>query len=268
MSRTRLRQRLARLEDAAGKAIVPAPAPESPTADDGRNLAREMAVAFSQMIEHYRKVYTLAPQEALARAGEPNPSYEESVLNCPPDQVSWLALEAFAQRDAERAQRRWEEVKRAARDERRSGHRAARTLEGCEGFNSSCWGRAMLLAIRAELAEAWRPRDAQERELIDQMAQFQALLEHWQETATLYTSLASRCKKRTPDGRDRFEPPRVSDVEALGEAMGMVERWHRLYLRALRALQDLRRRGPSVVVRRAAQVNIGEQQLNVTTGTD
>jgi hypothetical protein len=43
----------------------------------------------------------------------------------------------------------------------------------------------------------------------------------------------------------------------------MVERCHRLYLRTLGALQDLRRR-PPVVVRRAGQVNIGGQQVNVT----
>jgi hypothetical protein len=42
----------------------------------------------------------------------------------------------------------------------------------------------------------------------------------------------------------------------------MVERCHRIYLRTLKALQDLRRRTP-VIVRRAAQVNIGQQQVNV-----
>jgi hypothetical protein len=264
MSRTRLHHRLARLEDAAAQAVVPTPAPESPTADDSRDLAREMAAAFSQLIEHYRQVYTLSPQEAFARADVPNPAYEEWALNCPPDQVSWFALGGFAQRDAERAQRRWEEVKQAAREERRNGHCAARAVEGDA---SSCWQRAQFLAIRAELVEAWRPRDAQERELIDQMAQFQALLERWQETATVLTMLSCRRKRRTPGDRDSAQPPRVSDVEALEEAMGMVERFHRLYLRSLRALQDLRRRGPSVVVRRAAQVNIGQQQLNVATGT-
>jgi hypothetical protein len=43
----------------------------------------------------------------------------------------------------------------------------------------------------------------------------------------------------------------------------MVERFHRLLLRTVRALQDLRRQASPVVVRRAGQVNIGQQQLNL-----
>jgi hypothetical protein len=62
--------------------------------------------------------------------------------------------------------------------------------------------------------------------------------------------------------KGRYETPRVSDAEALAEAAGMVERLHRLYVRTLRALQDLRRLEP-VVVRRAGQVNVAHQQINV-----
>jgi hypothetical protein len=43
----------------------------------------------------------------------------------------------------------------------------------------------------------------------------------------------------------------------------MVERCHRLFLRALRALQDRRRLGPPVLVRRANRVHIAQQQVNV-----
>jgi hypothetical protein len=44
--------------------------------------------------------------------------------------------------------------------------------------------------------------------------------------------------------------------------MAMAERWQRFYLRALEALQKLRRRPPSVVVRRAGQVNLAQNQVN------
>jgi hypothetical protein len=47
----------------------------------------------------------------------------------------------------------------------------------------------------------------------------------------------------------------------------MVERCHRLYVRTLRALQDLRRLEP-VVVRRAGQVNVAHQQINVASAAD
>src|SRR5438045_743745 len=59
------------------------------------------------------------------------------------------------------------------------------------------------------------------------------------------------------------ELPRVSVAEALDQAEARVERCHRLYLRTLGALQDLRRR-PPIVVRRAGQVNIAGQQVNLT----
>jgi hypothetical protein len=59
---------------------------------------------------------------------------------------------------------------------------------------------------------------------------------------------------RPTAGAGRYEPPRVSDAEALAEATGMVERLHRLNVRTLRALQDLRRAG---------QVNVAHLQINV-----
>jgi hypothetical protein len=48
----------------------------------------------------------------------------------------------------------------------------------------------------------------------------------------------------------------------------MVERLHRLYLRTLRALQDQRRLQPPVVVRRAGQVNVAQQQINVAASLE
>ena len=44
------------------------------------------------------------------------------------------------------------------------------------------------------------------------------------------------------------DEPRVSYVEMLARAADMVERMHRLHLRTLKALQDLRGRSPVVVV--------------------
>src|SRR5262249_48556956 len=151
----------------------------------------------------------------------------------------------------------WEEVKHAAREERRSGHPAARALEGA---GSSCWRRAQFLAVRAELSEAWRPRNAQEQHLIDQMAQWQAVMEFWQDTFTIFTALVARRKGEKNRGGPPWEPPRIADAEALEGAVRMVERFQRLYLRSLRVLQDQRRIGPPVIVRRAAQVNIAQQQ--------
>ena len=47
------------------------------------------------------------------------------------------------------------------------------------------------------------------------------------------------------------------------EAAAMADRFHRMFLRTLRALRDLRRYGGPVIVQQAGQVNVGGQQVNV-----
>jgi hypothetical protein len=258
MSRSRLRQRLARVEQLAPPPAPLPPAPHLP-ADDAGEVAAEVARAFGRLVEGYRQHCGLSPEEARQRAcGAPEEQHRR-ILELPPDQVGWWDLDLLERHDPALALRRWEEVKEAARQEVRSGHRAARALEDDGG---TCWGRAQFLAVRAELTEAWRPRDAMEQQLVDQLAQWHTLLWAWQETLTAYTLLSGRSDQRTPDGRQGYGPPRLSDAEALEQACRMVERLHRLYLGTLGALRERRAR-PPVVVRRAGQVNIGQQQVNV-----
>jgi hypothetical protein len=70
-------------------------------------------------------------------------------------------------------------------------------------------------------------------------------------------------RRGTPDP-PLGHPPRLSDAEAAEQAAAMMERCHRMYLRTLRALQDQRRCVQPIIVRRAGQVNIGQQQVNVS----
>ena len=233
---------------------------EAAGAGEAGDLARELAGAFAALVECYREHYQLSPQDAEARAAGGGPGYLERALHGPPDQVSWCALDAVARDAPERALSRWEEIKQEAREEVRSGHRAARALEG---YGGPCWGRAQFLAVRAELAGAWRSRNQQEQQLIDQLAQFQVLMERWQQTLTVYAELVAHGWQKAAKDRQQFEPPRVSDVEAVDRAAALVERFHRLYLRTLKALQDQRRLGRRVV-RRTRQAVLAHQQVNVT----
>jgi len=234
-----------------------------PPADNAGDLARELAGAFGQLVEEFREFFELSPEEARSRACEPQLEQLDRILTGPPDQVSWFDLDTVARHDPEKARERWEQIKRAARLEVRDGHRAARALEGTDApTGRGCWERARFLAVRAELADAWRPRDALEQQLIDQLAQWQTLLWQWQETVRAYMQLTSLGVKQALREGGPCELPRVSVAEVLDQAEAMVERCHRLYLRTLRALQDLRRR-PPVVVRRAGQVNIAGQQVNL-----
>ena len=59
--------------------------------------------------------------------------------------------------------------------------------------------------------------------------------------------------------------PRVTTFQAVEQAASMVDRFDRMFMRALRQLRDLRRYMPTVLVQHAEQVNVSEQQLNVTS---
>jgi len=52
--------------------------------------------------------------------------------------------------------------------------------------------------------------------------------------------------------------------EGIARAAEMADRFHRMLMRTLRALRDLRRFSPSVSIWNAGQVNIGEKQMNLS----
>jgi hypothetical protein len=260
MTRTPLRRRLARLKSAAAAPVEWLPASPLPAADESSDLAAELGAAFGRLVDAYRKAYALPADEAARRAADSPAASLEHALSGPPDQVSWCDLDAIAQSDPQKARERWEEIKAAAREEVRNGFRAARALDVEDG---SCWERAQFLALRAELQEEWRPRNGLERQLIDQLAQHRTLMLRWQELLVAYTGLARFAARQAARGAGTDVPPRLSDAEALDLAARMVERFARLYLRTHRALLDQRRLAPPVIVRRAGQVNIGAQQVNL-----
>ena len=262
MSGARVRQRLARVEGAVAISCVPPP--PAPPPSDAREVAAEAAASFGRLVESYLNCYTLTPQEAAAEVTGDRPDRRTQALEGPPEEIDWCHLEALAETDPAEALRRWEAIKEAARSELRTGHRAARALEPGGG---SCWGRAAFLAVRAELSEAWQPRNALEQQLLDQLAQLQTLLERWQQILVVRTRV-SVMPRPAAAGEGRYETPRLSDAQALAEAAGMVERLHRLYLRTLRALQDQRRLRPPVIVRRAGQVNVAHRQINVAAAAE
>ena len=224
-------------------------------------LARETVAAFRGLVECYKEHYRLSAPEALERAREPNPAGEEHARRAPPDQVSWLDLHQLGERDPEAALRRWQEVKQAALEELQSGHRAAQAVE--VNTLGTCWQRVQFLALRDDLAAGWQPRNGFERQLIDALAQAQAAYLHWLNLLAVRTGLEAAEARRLTQETGRWDPPRLSDAAAVDQAAQMVDRFNRIALRTLRALRDLRRYAPVVVVQNAGQVNIGERQVNV-----
>ncbi len=229
---------------------------------EGGVLAGELARSFGQMVQLYEKHYSLSREEAVRRAAEPPPDGGQRVLDGPPDQVSFFDLHQIARTDPDRATARWEEIKKAALDEVRTGHRAA---EAVETFNENAWHRAQFLALREELSAEWGPRNGIERQLLDTMAQAQAGYLTWLHRLTTYTSLESCTSDRQLKDEGRWQPPRQSDADATEQAAAMMDRFNRIFLRTLRALCEMRRHTHPVIVQNGGQMNVAHQQVNVNT---
>jgi hypothetical protein len=134
-------------------------------------------------------------------------------------------------------------------------------MQGPNGVPSE---RARFIELRKSLAEQWQPQNGIEWRLIDQMTQAQTILDHWM---YLSYSRATRETREMKRGEERWELPRVQEQDAQEFAAEMVDRWQRMFLRTVRALRDLRRYQPQVIVQNAGQVNIGSQQVNVAQNT-
>ena len=197
----------------------------------------------------------------------------------PADRLEWRHLAAVEVEKGEGAVLSvWEDVKRAAREELSSGHQAASVMEGRQATPME---RARFLVLRESFAAEWQPRGGLEWQLIDQLSQAATGQAYWTAKLTMQTQ-----QEAAEDLRDRQKlegqkeksleekrreqvyrwgewiPPRVTTAEAIQEAVVMVDRFNRMFLRCLRQLRDLRRY--NVVIQGAGQVNIGEKQVNVS----
>jgi hypothetical protein len=255
-----LRQKRCRGDNGSINAIAARGETLSETLEAG-TVARQIAAPLRRMIEHYRKKYNITPAEALARHDQPWPKQHlAQFLDGPPEEVTWHKLEIVARQDPDLAARRWEDLKREARDELRSGHRAA---EAVEGYGADAWQRARFLAIREDLAGDWQPRNGIERQLIDTMAQALTSVLVWQERLAVRASVQPMREGREIDERGTWDTPRVTEHQAIEQAAAMVDRFNRMFLRTLRGLCNLRKVPLAVVVQNAGQVNVGSHQINL-----
>lgn len=223
-------------------------------------LAGELAASFGQMVQDYEKYLKLSRTDAMQRAAEAEPEGGQRILHGPPDQVSWFDLNKIARINPDRAEARWEEIKRAALEELQTGHRAARAVET---VNDGAWQRAQFLVLRDDLAAEWRPRNGIERQLLDTLAQAQACYLQWLNTLAVRNALSNVGGDRLEQDQGKWQAPRQTDADAIDQAAEMMDRFNRIFLRTLRALCDLRRYAGPVFVQNAGQVNVGGQQVNV-----
>jgi hypothetical protein len=151
--------------------------PSPPRVPEVQPLARNLAGAYRDRVNCIKHELGLSTEEAAAKAGEPcSLGSVFTILDRPPEEVTWEDLEHLTGHSPQRTLDRWEEVQEAAREELRSGRRAGGVLLG---RHHRPFELARFLVIREELAEGWQPRNGVERQLVDQMAQAQAMVNFW-----------------------------------------------------------------------------------------
>ena len=223
-------------------------------------LARQLGKAYADEVEFYRKRMKLTPAEAERQATElTNEVERERVLLGPPRELTWLDLSKLAGDDPQAVAAAWEGIKDAARAELASGHTAASATD----WDDSPWERAMLLAVRESFAAQWQPAGGAEDALIDMMAQAYVCYLQWLRRLSVMAEREGRNIEYGVKERGYWRLPHFGEAQAVEQAGIMADRFNRLFLRTLRALRDLRRYAPNVVIASAGQVNIGEKQVNV-----
>lgn len=228
--------------------------------DEAIAITREMARAYVRMVSAYQSSMQLPPAEA-ADAARSAPRLPMEITTEDYKLVSFHQLGRVLEDDPDRAMAIWSEIKRLAAAELSSGMRASEAA----GVNADPWTRAQFLLIRQGLIDDWKPSGDVELRLIDMLAQSFCQWQQWLEVLTMRAQCIADVRddaKRKKDGY--YVPPRVTEAEATEQAVMMVDRFNRVYLRTLRSLRDLRRYSGTVIVNNPAQVNLAHQQVNVS----
>jgi hypothetical protein len=228
------------------------------TRSEANSVAMELANDFGRTVKRFQALFKVTPEQAATKAREAPTDFAAHILERPPDEVTWSDLNYLAEHVPEQCLAVWQRINQFALDELRCGDRAARAVEPPD---SSSWQRAQYHAIREELSDSLGPLTGLERQLIDMMAQTQTVCYHWLNVHILRAS-RERVSDKELREEGQWQPPRVRDAEAVDQAAMRADQFNKMFLRTLRALRDLRRFSPSIVINNANQVNVGGQQVN------
>lgn len=237
--------------------------------DDSEDLtlSRRFADSLERFAKFYEDEYNLSRKDAVKRSHEFDPaSFAERIKNAPSDQISWFDLAHLAEHSRDAWKEQWELIKADAKAEIESGHRAADVVS--TGFDFGPLSHARFLAVRDALRCEWQPLSGSESFLIDSLAQIQIGWEMWLGRHLMRAQMESysvnEAERRTESRHGgRYWPERIEEKESLELSANMADRFNKMYIRTLRTLRDLKRMSPQVVVQNAAQINVGQQQLNV-----
>ncbi len=198
--------------------------------------------------------------DAFERMGSGDPVRLDHLT---PDEYSWYDITDAMARDEDAGRALWGTVRKTARKELAAGVMAG---QATEGYHARPYERAAFMAVREALADGLQPRNGMEWLLIDGMAQAWTLHLRWLTKHVKADSLDAIQVERDVRQRDGWQPPRLSEADAVDRAAQMADRFQRQYLRLYKAFRDGRRLGVSMTVM-GGQVNVAEQQV-VSNGTE
>jgi hypothetical protein len=227
----------------------------------------------------------LSPAEARAKAYHPCRDEKEAkrifseVMSIPIDRIRFIDIAQMWPVAPRVAENLWEMMKADAAEEFESGHLASKTLTPTL-YLRTAWTVAKYLGLRESFIAEWQSRGGIELSCIDMMAESVLMFQYWLEQSVVRSKTEPR--KSSPGfiqwleaqnpRRDvssgytngHWDIPYVSEQAAIDHAAQMADRWHRIFMRTLRNLRDLRRF--AIIINNPRQVNIareGGQQVNV-----
>lgn len=222
-------------------------------------LARRFYDKYYGMVEFYKTYEKLSTADAIAKAdAHPNETYLAHLRTKPLEQFSWFDMNVIPEQ-SDLSVTLWEDLKAAALDDVISGHYALTKI-----LHKTPYEHALYLAMRAAFSDQWRPQNAGEQLLVDQLAQMYCEYLFWLHRLEIRTNTDREVEDGTVNSTGRWKPAydHSTTPEWIETTSNMVERFHRLFLRTLRALRDLRRWNVNVNINNSGQVNIAQHQLN------
>jgi hypothetical protein len=247
--------------------------PQPRVADDDPNeagsLANELAHSYQQMSDFYRDQMKLSPGDADQAARGLDQTPEQALEDLVrirervPDQVTWGDLQRLVNYDPDEMVAAWAHLKAEAREELRSGHRTARALE----WNGRPLDRVRFLAIRDSFRDTTPPRNGVEAALVEIAAEAFTDYLQWSEQVHTQAGSEAATERDSLERHGSWSPARLSTAEAIEQSAKMAERAHKRLLQTIKMLHDLQRTSTTVYVGTAAQVNVGQQQVNLASPT-
>jgi hypothetical protein len=236
---------------------------------EARALARAMGENYRRRVKYYKSRLLEIPEDSSDRlwySPEKINEYArggslESVMSSLADDLRWDQLQIIEEKDEEAAALVWKTVKRMAREDLSAGSFAARAIL----VNETPYEYAQYLVMLKAFIDAWEPRNAIERAMVETLVQAHLCYNHWLGVAMNAAVYSYNAVEQHNKREEKWQPPRLSAAETIENAMAMADRFNRLFLRTLRQMRDLRRYSVPVTINNPKQVNIaadGGQQVN------